>query len=184
MTQKENQFLLSMIVAVDNNYLMGSDLGGLPWSGIERDKIHFRKYVKGKTILTGRKTFEEMKGWFQPHHTPYVLTQKSDYQATDDAFVFNKIEDAISIAKQKGVDEMVVCGGAEIYRLALKYSSKIIMTILDSYFEAQGKPKYFPSIEELTSLGFEEYKREKFMPSDQNQISMSIIWLNRDCNKI
>ena len=28
-----------MIVAVDNNYLMGSDLGGLPWSGIERDKI-------------------------------------------------------------------------------------------------------------------------------------------------
>ena len=43
MTQKENQFLLSMIVAVDNNYLLGSDLGGLPWSGIERDKIHFRK---------------------------------------------------------------------------------------------------------------------------------------------
>ena len=33
-------------------------------------------------------------------------------------------------------------------------------------------------------IGFEEYKREKFMPSDQNQISMSIIWLNRDCNKI
>ena len=111
---------LSIIVAVDQNNLIGSDLGGLPWSGIERDKIHFRKYVEGKTILTGRKTFEEMKGWFQPHHTPYVLTQKSDYQATDDAFVFNKIEDAISIDKQKGVDEMVVCGGAEIYRLALK----------------------------------------------------------------
>ena len=79
---------------------------------------------------------------------------------------------------------MVVCGGAEIYRLALKYSSKIIMTILDSYFKAQGKPKYFPSIDELRALGFKEYKREEFMPSDQNQISMSIIWLNRDCNKI
>ena len=184
MTKKENQLLLSMIVAVDNNYLMGSDLGGLPWSGIERDKIHFRKYVEGKTLITGRKTFEEMKGWFQSHHTPFVLTQKSDYQATDDAFVFNTIEDAISVAEQKGVDEMVVCGGEEIDRLALKYSSKIIMTILDSYFKAQGKPKYFPSIEELRTLGFKEYKREKFMPSDQNQISMSIIWLNRDCNKI
>ena len=35
MTQKENQFLLSMIVAVDNNYLMGSDLGG---SSMERNR--------------------------------------------------------------------------------------------------------------------------------------------------
>ena len=52
---------LSIIVAVDQNNLIGSDQGGLPWKPVNRDKEHFRKYVKGKALLLGRKTFEEMK---------------------------------------------------------------------------------------------------------------------------
>ena len=38
MNKGEYQLRVSMIVAVDNNYLMGSDNGGLPWKGIEKDK--------------------------------------------------------------------------------------------------------------------------------------------------
>ena len=82
--------------------------------------------------------------------------------------------------KEKTVEEIVVCGGSEIYRLALQYTTTIILTILDSCFRVGGEPKFFPSIEELKSFGFEKYKEEYFKPSVQNKVGMSIIWLNRD----
>ena len=180
MNKGEYQLRVSMIVAVDNNYLMGSDNGGLPWKGIEKDKNHFRKYVASKTLLVGRKTFEEMDGWFQEHHTPYVLTRRIGYQTNSHTHVFNEIQDAIDYAKEKTVEEIVVCGGSEIYRLALQYTTTIILTILDSCFRVGGEPKFFPSIEELKSFGFEKYKEVYFKPSVQNEVGMSIIWLNRD----
>ena len=52
---------LSLIVAMDERRLIGSMSGGLPWQGIERDREHFRSYVKGKALLLGRKTYEEME---------------------------------------------------------------------------------------------------------------------------
>ena len=70
---------LSLIAAMDENKLIGSAEGGLPWQGIEQDRDHFRSYVEGKALLLGRKTFEEMKGWFDTAHRPYILTRDRNY---------------------------------------------------------------------------------------------------------
>jgi hypothetical protein len=50
---------------------------GVPWD-LPADKAHFRAYTAGKWLLLGRKTYEEMLGWFRDH-TPLVLTRQEDY---------------------------------------------------------------------------------------------------------
>ena len=171
---------LSIIVAVDQNNLIGSDSGGLPWKPVNRDKEHFRKYVKGKALLLGRKTFEEMNGWFNDDHTPFVLTRNNQYEAGNNVIALNTIEEIINFADEEGIKEIVVCGGAEIYKIALKYANLIIVTVIDDCFDANDASKYFASPEVLYSMGFKIFKKEKFPKSEKNYVGMSILWLRSD----
>jgi len=180
MIQKTSNVRLSIIVAVDQNNLIGSDLGGLPWKPVQRDKEHFRKYVEGKALLVGRKTFEEMKGWFKSDHMPFVLTRNNQYETGNNAIALNKIEDLFTLAEAKGIKEVVVCGGAEIYEMALNYANLIILTILDDFFDAPRNSKYFAASDELHSMGFKIFKTEKFPQSEKNFVGMSILWLRSD----
>ncbi|MCB1078710.1 MAG: dihydrofolate reductase, partial [Verrucomicrobiae bacterium] len=71
---------ISMIAALDRNRVIGTGNGGLPWR-LPRDVSHFREYTQGKHLLIGRRTYEEMLGWFSDQ-VPIVLTHRRDYQPT------------------------------------------------------------------------------------------------------
>ena len=68
---------LSMISAMAHGRVIGTGHGGIPWH-LPRDVKHFREYTQGKHLLLGRRTFEEMLGWFTDH-PPIVLTHNTNY---------------------------------------------------------------------------------------------------------
>ena len=165
---------VSLIAAIDENRLIGTVNGGLPWQGVVRDKRHFHNYVKGKSLLLGRRTFEEMKGWFVQGHRPIVLTRNKCYELTLVGSVAFTLEQAISVAEAQGEDELVVCGGAEVYALAIDFADQIILTILHTTFDVEGEGKYFPDWERN---GFRVVSKERFTEGPGNPFAMSVMHL-------
>ena len=48
---------------------------GVPWD-LPEDRAHFRRLTAGRWLLLGRRTFEEMTGWFREHR-PLVMTRRA-----------------------------------------------------------------------------------------------------------
>lgn len=103
---------------------------GIPWS-LPEDVRQFREYCEGKWLLVGRRTFEEMRGWFRPEQTPVVVTRQADYTAPG-ARTAGSIADALAVAREAGAAECVVIGGGEIYAAALPFADTLHLTTVDT----------------------------------------------------
>ena len=114
--------LISLIVAMAQNGVIGRD-NSLPWR-LPADLKRFRAFILGKPILMGRKTFESL-GRPLPGRTNLVLTRDRNWFA-DGVIVVHSIEAALMQAASS--DELVVIGGAEIYRLVLPVARRIYLT--------------------------------------------------------
>lgn len=161
---------ISLIVAISNNGVIGCREGGIPWH-LPRDRSHFRNYTAGKWLLLGRTTFQEMDGWFTDQ-TPLVLTSKTDLKVPH-GYRVKSVEEAIYLARQKTAPELVICGGAEVYRQALPFVKKMIVTRVDTEVESG---ICFPNVEE------EEWEltMEETFPADQkNEFQMTFQILTR-----
>ena len=69
---------VSLISAMTPDRVIGTGKG-IPWH-MPRDIRHFRSSTAGKPMLLGRRTFEEMAGWFTSQ-TPIVMTRQERYEA-------------------------------------------------------------------------------------------------------
>ena len=106
--------------------------GGIPWD-LPRDKAHFRAYAAHKPVLLGRKTFEEMRGWFTTQDPIFVLTSSTDYTPHDPhASVVNSIETAIALTKRENHPELVVLGGASVFEAALPHATQLVLTWVEA----------------------------------------------------
>jgi len=66
---------LSIVVAMDDNRLIGKD-NGLPWH-LPADLAYFKKITTGNSILMGRKTYESI-GRALPNRRNIVITRNSE----------------------------------------------------------------------------------------------------------
>jgi dihydrofolate reductase len=119
---------ISLIVAVAENGVIGRN-GALPWH-VPSDLKTFRRITMGKPLVMGRKTFTSI-GKPLPGRDNIVVTRDAAFDAagTDHAA---SIDAALSIARAKaaerGVDEIMVIGGAEIFALTLPMADRIYLT--------------------------------------------------------
>jgi dihydrofolate reductase len=127
---------------MDENRLLANE-HGIPWR-LPRDVAHFRAYTRGKWLLLGRRTFEEMKGWFQPDHTPLVLSSQCCFDPQG-ARGIDSVPHALALAEAGGQSELVVCGGAQVYATTLPYADKLVLTEIEHRFDQGAKPVYFPA---------------------------------------
>jgi len=165
---------VTLIAAMDENRLIGTGEGGLPWRGIERDRAHFRAYTAGKALLLGRRTFEEMSGWFDDGHRPAVVSRDGSYRAEGGYPVVGSVSDGVDRARAAGETELVVCGGATVYAAAMEFATQLVLTVLHERFDLEGGA-HFPPWE---GAGFVEMKREWFGPAD-GAPGMTFLWLTR-----
>ena len=114
--------LVSLLVAVAENGVIGRD-NTLPWH-LSDDLRRFKALTLGKPMLMGRKTFESI-GKPLPGRTSLVLSRSRDW-ARPGATVVRSLEEALERAG--AVPELVVIGGAEVYRLALPHAQRIYLT--------------------------------------------------------
>ena len=115
---------LSFIVAVGENGVIGID-GDLPWR-LPADLQRFKKRTMGKPILMGRKTHESI-GRPLPGRPNWVLTRQPE-KIHQDCLILGSLEEAVAKAKQE--DEIMVIGGAEVYRALLPSADKMFLTVV------------------------------------------------------
>jgi dihydrofolate reductase len=154
--------LLSIIVAMANNRAIGKD-NQLLWH-LPDDLHYFKRITMGKPIIMGRKTFESI-GRALPGRLNIVVSRQQQWQHAG-VSVVNSIDAALTLAKAQalldGTDEIMLIGGAELYRAALPKADKLYITRVDANIEGDA---FFPEIDERH---WQEISREDVSASDNN----------------
>ncbi len=133
--------VIALIVAVAENGVIGRD-GALPWR-IPEDMKWFVERTKGKPCIMGRKTWESLPKRPLPGRTNIVVTRDDAYEA-ERAVVVSSVDAAIGMAASEEPDEIMIIGGAEIYRAALPVADRIYLTSIHG--EVAGDT-FFPDLD-------------------------------------
>jgi dihydrofolate reductase len=136
---------LSLIVAAAKNGVIGRN-NQLPWH-LPQDLKYFKSVTLGKPIIMGRKTFESI-GRPLPGRTNIVVSRQDDWRF-DGVLSAKNVSEAINIAHEKNynAEEIMVIGGAEIYRHALPLANKIYLTRINENVEGDAYFAELPSDE-------------------------------------
>jgi dihydrofolate reductase len=102
---------------------------GVPWH-LPADIAHFRAATAGKWLLVGRKTYEEMLGWFTDH-MPLVLSRDTTFQPRHGRRI-SSVAEGIALADAANQGEIMVCGGGSVYAEAMPVATKLLITRVDA----------------------------------------------------
>ena len=123
---------LCAIVSMDRNNVIGRD-GDLPWR-LPSDLKHFKNVTLGKPCLMGRKTWESLP-FPLPGRPNLVLTRNKTYAAKG-ALVFSDLNAMIGegyeLAGASGGDEIMLIGGAQLYKILLPLCDRLYVTRVDA----------------------------------------------------
>ena len=158
---------VSIIVTIGKNKVIGKD-NSLPWK-LPADMKHFKELTTGKPVIMGRKTFESI-GKPLPNRTNFIITRNQEYKA-EGCVVVHSIDEALKASE--GNEEVMVIGGAQIYKEFLPRANKMYLTIIDADFEGDA---FFPeyNIEEWEETSYEEHERDA-----ENQYDYRFMTLER-----
>ena len=134
---------MQAIVAVDRNWAIGNK-GSLLVS-IPNDHKMFRQQTQGKILVYGRKTLSTF-----PMQQPLsgrrnvILSSNPDF-AVRGAEVVHSTMELLELVKDENPDDVVVIGGASVYRQLLPYIDTVHVTKIDYAYEADA---YFPNLDQ------------------------------------
>ena len=121
---------IALIVAAAENGVIGRD-GQLPWR-LPSDLKRFRKLTLGKPVVMGRKTYESIGKPLDGRDT-IVVTRQPDFHPPG-VHRAASVEDALTLGRElaagRGTDEVMIIGGAEIFRLTLARAERIYLTLV------------------------------------------------------
>lgn len=133
---------ISLIAAVAENGVIGQG-NKLPWH-IKSEWQYFVRMTKHKPIIMGRKTFESL-GAPLKERANIIVTRDANYKRAG-IIVTTSLEKAIEISRkiaaETGQDEIMVGGGAEIYRLALPMADRLYLT--EIHLRPEGDTQFPP----------------------------------------
>ena len=114
--------LVTLIVAVADNGVIGRE-NTLPWH-LPEDLNRFKRLTMGKPMIMGRRTFESI-GKPLPGRLNIVVTRDSNYRR-EGVEVVHGTDAALEAAA--GAPEVMVIGGAELFRRFLPRAGRIHLT--------------------------------------------------------
>ena len=158
---------VTMVVAIGENNAIGKN-NELLWY-LPKDLRHFKTITSGHTVIMGRKTYESV-GKPLPKRRNIIITRNTEL-TVDGAEVVHTIEDALELCKSD--EEVFIIGGAEIYKMAMKHTDKIFLTVVHESFEADA---FFPEIDRNLWV---ETAAEKHLPDEKNNLSFTFSTLER-----
>ncbi len=168
--------LISMIVAMAKNRVIGRK-NSLPWgSAVPEDMKHFVSKTKGKLIIMGYNTYlslgRPLKG-----RVNIVLTRKNGLKNEKDLFFVDGKNSALKVAKNLNADEVVVIGGSAIYNLFLPDASLIYLTEIDGEFDGDA---FFP---ELDKKEWDVIEKSNFKKNSKNKFNLTFITYKKNSQK-
>lgn len=134
--------MLSMILAIGKNGVVGNSHTnkGLPWYYPE-DLEFYKNKTTNKINVIGKTTYD-MIGKALPNRTTIVLSRNQDLTLPD-AKVINDYHTIINDYKASE-EEVMICGGVEIFELFLNDVDKIYLTLVTKDYE--GDKFYHPNL--------------------------------------
>ncbi|MDD5146159.1 MAG: type 3 dihydrofolate reductase [Candidatus Pacebacteria bacterium] len=159
--------IISIIAAVADNMVIGKN-NALPWH-LPADFEYFKKVSLGKPIIMGARTFESI-GKALPGRTNIVLSNNPSYRA-DGCLVASDLEAALKLAEP--ADEVMIGGGASVYKQFLPLADKMYLTFVHHNFEGD---TFFP---EFDNNHWQEIFREDRKADEKNSYAYSFVVFER-----
>ncbi|WP_102958987.1 dihydrofolate reductase [Mangrovicella endophytica] len=129
---EQGQPRLTAVVAMGRNGVIGQD-GQLPWR-LSTDLKRYRSLTMGKPMIMGRKTIESI-GRALDRRDTIVLTHRPEI-AIAGVFLAHSPQEALRLAgeraAERGVDEIIIAGGGEIYAEFLDRLDRLAITHVDA----------------------------------------------------
>ena len=159
--------MISIIVAAAENGAIGSD-NRLPWH-LPDDLKRFKALSLGKPIVMGRRTFDSI-GRPLPGRTNIVVSRQAGL-AIEGVRVVQSLDAALAAAGS--VPEIVVIGGAEIFRQVLPRTDTIHLTRVHAHVDGD---VFFPA---LDPAQWREADVEHHGADERHQYAFSFVTLQR-----
>jgi len=158
---------ISIIVAADENGVIGRN-NQLPWR-LAGDMRHFREVTLGKPVVMGRKTFESIGKPLAGRSN--IVVSRQPGLVIDGCIVVASLDAAIDAAGE--AEEVMIIGGAELYRESLGLANRIYLTRVHAAVEGD---TLFPEID------YDEWREtsiEQHAPDERNEHAYSFEVLER-----
>jgi len=162
--------MISLIWAMDKNRVIGN-ANAIPWN-MPIDMKRFVALTKGRPVIMGRKTFQSI-GKALPNRTNIIVTTDRKFTAHD-CIVAHSVDAAIDVAGHD--DEIMVIGGADIYRQFLPRAERLYITIIEHEFDGDA---HFP---EFDIDEWIEIEKEKHAADDKNKFDCTFLTYQRKKN--
>nr|AIA10877.1 dihydrofolate reductase [uncultured bacterium] len=135
--------IVSAIAALSKNRVIGRN-NDLPWR-LPDDMKFFMETTKGHHVIMGRKNYDSLLPKFKPlpQRTNIVITRQRDFNAPG-CTVMHAVQPALELARKNLEEECFIIGGAEIYKLAMPFTTRLYLTEIDADVEGD---TYFPDVD-------------------------------------
>lgn len=162
--------IVTLVAAVAENGVIGSG-NRMPWH-LPADLKRFKALTLGKPILMGRKTLDAI-GKPLPQRRNLVLTRASDLPMPGIEIV-HTVEEALTACAD--APELMVIGGAEVYRLFLPLAQRIHLTRVHAPIVGETR---FPNCDWNE---WRKVERSKHPADERNRYAMTFLVLERLSN--
>lgn len=162
-----------LVAAIGENSVIGRE-GQLPWR-LKSDLQHFRKLTLNRPVIMGRKTHESI-GKVLPGRTNIVLTRDFTLVAQG-AVIATSLDAALAFARtdagKRGVDEIMVIGGNDIFTATMSMADRLEITHVHTSPEGDA---YFPPIDPEV---WEEVSREDHYAGPDDDADFTLVTYTR-----
>jgi dihydrofolate reductase len=143
--------IVSLVAAMSETRVIGKN-GQLPWH-LPKDLQHFKKLTVDRTVIMGRKTFDEIKRPLDNRRN-VVITRNPGFHPHG-VTVVPSLDEALALGATEA--EVFVLGGGEIFRLALPRADRLYLTIIHARIEGD---TWFPAFDSAAWVLEEEERHE------------------------
>ena len=156
--------MISIIAAIGKNNELGKD-NNLIWH-IKGDLAHFKELTMHKKIVMGASTYKSLPKKLEGRE--YIILSKS-LSNIPDAVVYQSFDDLLAYLNTID-EEVMIIGGASIYKLFLPYADRLYLTEIDAEAQADA---YFPSFDK------KQYKKRIIKEENSEDIKYKFVLYER-----
>ena len=160
---------ISIIAAIAENRVIGNK-NSLPWH-LPADFKYFKETTLNKPIVMGLNTFKSIGKKPLPSRKNIILNNDPNYVPPEDCFLARSIDELLEMTKNE--PEVMICGGASVYKQFLPLAKRLYLTQIHQSFEGD---TYFP---DFNKEDYNEIKRIDNKTDEKNKYDYSFIVLER-----
>ncbi|MDL2311025.1 dihydrofolate reductase [Peptostreptococcaceae bacterium OttesenSCG-928-C18] len=146
---------MKAIVAVDKNWGIGKNNDLL--ISIPDDMKHFIKNTKDKIVVMGKNTLDSFPGGNPLKNRINIVLSKKE-KIEKDVILVSSVKELLKEIKKYKPDDVIVIGGASVYKQLLDYCSECIVTKIEKSFDAD---THYPNLDELSNWKITKESEEK-----------------------